>query len=301
MALKLLFKYERCQNLARKIICPPYDVLNIEQARKLAEGNPHSFLHVSKSEIDLPSDADPYDDSVYKQAGEALRRFIKEEFLIAQPASYYAYRLIDGDHSQTGIVGAASVKEYETRLIKRHELTREEKVLDRTRHALAIDGHSEPVFLVHRKNQKLSAIAHDATAQAPIYDIIDEDGVRHLLWSIKKTRMTMEAFEETSSIYIADGHHRSEAAFRVCKSKREANPSHAGDEPYNFFPAVIFPEDEVKIFQYDLNCGQKNRPPAKVTMKDIMDLSDRGEIMPPKQTWFSPKLASGLFVYRFYS
>jgi len=280
-------------------ICPPYDVIESDEARRMARGNRYSFLHVTKSEIDLPVDMPPYDDEVYERAAGNLAAFQHSAVLRRTAPSYYIYRIMNGDHIQTGIVCGVSVDEYENGTIRQHEKTREEKVVDRMKHSLAIGAHAEPVFLVHRLSSELDRIKVGCTSQNPLYDATDDMGVRHILWKTKDTDAISAAFARLPALYIADGHHRSASAARVRDSMRSGNPDHTGEEPYNYFPAAVFPEDEVRIHQYDWTGDPKKRPLAKVSISDVMDLADRGGIMPPKQTWFQPKLASGLFVYPF--
>ncbi|MFH1830397.1 MAG: DUF1015 domain-containing protein [Pseudomonadota bacterium] len=282
-----------------EVICPPYDVIDSAQARVLAEGKPHSLLHITKAEIDLPPNTLEYDDLVYATAAKNLARFIKDNTLIRDSASIYIYRLIMRDHTQTGVVAAVSADEYKKGLIKKHEKTREPKVVDRTRHSLAIGGHAEPVILVHRRMSAISKILEAETKQAPLYDVTDDKEVRHILWRAKAIQDIVAAFANLDALYIADGHHRSESGLRTKEEMQKKNKDHNGDEPYNFFPAVIFADDQVKVFEYNWDGPPDMRPQAKVTMADIMDLSDRNGIMPPKSTWFAPKLASGLFVYTF--
>jgi len=287
-------------DLVSSIISPPYDVLSSDQARELAENNPYSFLHVTKSEIDLPPDVNEYDDLVYRKAADNLERFKREKYLKESDAAFYVYRAVMGDHTQTGIVCGVSVDEYEKGLIKKHEKTREVKVVDRTRHAYSVQAHTEPVMLVHRASEAIYHLISETEARMdPLYDVVDKDGVRHFLWRASNTMALQSAFGGLSALYIADGHHRSESASRVRELMKKENPNHAGTEAYNYFPAVIFPHDEVKIYRYDWSGNPFMRPLSKYSMEDVMDLADENGIMPPKSTWFAPKLTSGLFVYIF--
>ena len=150
-----------------------------------------------------------------------------------------------------------------------------------------------------RENTEVKDLLVRETKETPLYDLIDKSGVRHILWRARSKQEILQAFVEVPSLYIADGHHRSAAASRVRAVKRDENTIHTGTELYNFFPAVIFPHDEVKVYKYDWDGDPNERPLADVTVEDIMKLADEGGIMPPKSTWFEPKLGSGLFVYRF--
>jgi uncharacterized protein (DUF1015 family) len=284
---------------AQQVICPPYDVIDSAGARAYAKGNSYSLLHVTKPEIDLDPSVDQYDDRVYAKGAENLARFVKEGTLRKDAPSLYVYRMVRGNHVQTGIVAGASAEEYESGAIKRHEKTREEKVVDRTRHSLAIRGHAEPVFLVHRHAPAIGKLISASAAAAPLYDLTDHDGVRHTMWRAADPDAVVATFLTFPALYIADGHHRSETAHRTRKEMQAKNPAHTGKELYNFFPAVILDEDQVKIYAYDWDGPADQRPLAKVTMADVMKLSDEGGIMPPKSTWFAPKLASGLFIFPF--
>ncbi len=286
--------------VAPQMLCPPYDVISSEEAREFAKDNPFSFLHITKSEIDLPANIDPYRATVYQKATDNLKSFEKRGYLVEREPTLYIYRQVMGDHGQTGIVCGASVDEYESGAIRRHEKTREEKVIDRTKHAHTARAHTEPVMLVHRSSAELKELINEREARFnPLYDMVDRDGVRHLLWKIEDPQPVLDAFAALDALYIADGHHRSEAARRVRDLFAKENPNHTGEEPYNYFPVVIFPDDEVRVFQYDWDGPADERPLSEYTMASIMELADRQGIMPPKSTWFAPKLGSGLFVYLF--
>ena len=274
------------QRFAGRIISPPYDVVTTDEARLLAKDNPYSFLHIIKPEIDLPPDTDPYSNAVYEKGAENFSNFQKEGWLIKNESSFYIYRLVSGAHTQTGIVCGASADEYGRGLIKKHELTREAKVADRVRLAERTGTHLEPVFLVHRSSRAVASFLEEETKSAPLYDLTDKDSVRHVLWEIKRKGEIGRILSKIPALYIADGHHRSEAAFRL-KDK-----SH-------YFPAVVFSEEDVVVYEYHFNGEKEKRPLSRYTIKDIMECADKKEIMPPKSTWFAPKLASGLFVYKF--
>lgn len=280
------------------IVCPPYDVIDVAEARALAEGNPFSLLHVTKPEVDLPEGTGEDDDAVYAKGAENLGRFREDGLLVRDEPSLYIYRMVMGDHVQTGVVAGVSAKEYGEGLIRKHEKTREPKVVNRTRLARALGAHAEPVILVHRRSEGLAELIEGEVPEPPIYDVVYE-GVRHTLWRARPADDVVRLFEGMDALYIADGHHRSETGFRTYVEMKESDADHKGSEAYCFFPAVIFPDDEVRIFRYDWDGPLDQRPLADVTMADIMKLSDEGGIMPPKSTWFAPKLASGLFLYTF--
>ena len=240
---------------AQEVIAPPYDVLNTAEARVLAEGRPWSFLHISKPEIDLPPETDPYAPEVYAKAAENLHRMLASGVLKQDgKACYYAYRLIMGGHVQTGLVAAASVAEYDVNRIRKHEFTRPDKEDDRVRQVEALNAQTGPVLLVYPDAPEVDAILAAASQAAPDADAVSESGVRHTLWVIDDeatiARLT-ELFDAMPAVYIADGHHRSAAASRVCAARRAANPQHAGSEAYNYFLSVIFPGHQMKILDYN--------------------------------------------------
>jgi uncharacterized protein (DUF1015 family) len=239
---------------ANDVVAPPYDVLSTAEARERANGRPWSFLHISKPEIDLPADTNPYAPEVYAKGAENLRQLIEAGVLVRDPAAcYYAYRIVMGDHSQTGLVAAASVADYDTNRIRKHEFTRPDKEDDRVRQIDALDAQTGPVLLAYPAAPEVDAILADATRGAPDSDA-ELDGVRHTLWVIRnaaiQARITA-AFNAMNALYIADGHHRSASASRIAATRRAANPAHSGSEPYNFFLSVIFPAHEMAIMDYN--------------------------------------------------
>ncbi|MBM3316559.1 MAG: DUF1015 domain-containing protein [Candidatus Eisenbacteria bacterium] len=247
--------YRPPRDRAARVAAPPYDVLDTEEARAMAQGNPRSFLHISKPEIGLPADLDPHDPRVYAQGAENLKRFIEEGTLAREAApAFYIYRQRMGQHTQTGIVAGASVDEYEAGLIKKHEFTRPDKEDDRTRHIDLLDANDEPVFLTYPAQSALRVRIAALQSAEPEYDFTTDDGIAHTLWVVKDPAAMAaltEAFAAVPALYVADGHHRSAAATRVRAARRQANPRHDGSEPYNAFLAVIFPHDEMKIMAYN--------------------------------------------------
>ncbi|MDD5390640.1 MAG: DUF1015 family protein [Gallionellaceae bacterium] len=244
---------------APEVMAPPYDVLNTEEARALAEGRPWSFLHISKPEIDLPPGTDPYAPEVYAKAAENLKKMVAAGVLKQdEQACYYAYRLIMGEHVQVGLVAAASVADYDTNRIRKHEFTRPDKEDDRVRQIEALDAQTGPVLLAYPNAPEVDAILAAASQGAPDSDGIGEGvaggGVRHTLWVIRDAgaiaRLT-ELFDAMPALYIADGHHRSASASRICATRKAANTTHSGAEPYNYFLSVIFPHHQMRIFDYN--------------------------------------------------
>ena len=241
---------------AARVASRPYDVLNSEEARREAEGNPLSFLHVGKPEIDLPPEVDLYDDRVYAKGRENLQRLIGDGILVqdAEPC-FYVYAQTMGDHTQAGFVGCASVTEYLTDTIKKHELTRKDKEDDRTRHVKETGAHTGPIFLTSRFTAELDALLARITAGRPDTDIVAPDGIAHRVWVVRDGALQQkiqEGFGKIPALYVADGHHRSAAAARVGKELAERNSAgHTGDEEYNFFLAVVFPHSQLKILDYN--------------------------------------------------
>ena len=397
------------KQLAKEVASRPYDVLNSQEAKDEAEGNPYSFLHIVKPEIDLPDHTDPYDTEVYQKGKQNFEGFINQQtFSQDEQASFYIYRLTMDGRSQTGIVGCCHYEQYFDGLIKKHELTRTAKENDRVNHVEVLGANAEPVFFSYRGQPEIDSIVSRIQESLPVYDFVADDGIRHELWvshSQTENERISQLFLEVPSFYVADGHHRTAAAARVGQRRKDNNPNHTGDEEYNFFMTVAFPDHQLKIFDYnrvvkDLNgmtedgfihelsksfhlektefssvkpvrirefamylSGQWYRMLPKtsyasddpvadldvtilselilhpilqigdlrkseridfvggirgleelsrrvdsgemavafalfpVSMEQLLAIADAGEIMPPKTTWFEPKLRSGLFVH----
>lgn len=233
---------------ASEVIAPPYDVLNSAEARERANGKPWSFLHISKPEIDLPEDTDPYSAAVYAKAAENLARTVEAGLLVrdTQPC-YYAYRLIMNGHSQTGLVAGASVADYDTNRIRKHEFTRPVKEDDRVRQIDAVNAQTGPVLLAYPDAPAVDAILAAASQAEPALDVTADDGIQHTLWVIEDADSIAQltaAFNAMHALYIADGHHRSAAASRIAKMR-------GGQQGSDFFLSVIFPAHEMKIFDYN--------------------------------------------------
>ncbi len=243
---------------ADDVIAPPYDVLNTAEARERAKGKPWSFLHISKPEIDLPEDTDPYHPDVYAKAAENLQKMIQEGVLQQDDKPcYYAYRLIMGDIVQTGLVAGASVDDYDTNRIRKHEYTRPVKEDDRVRQIEAVNAQTGPVLLAYPDAPVVDKIIAQVSANEPDMDATADDGIQHTLWVIDDDKLISqltEAFNAMDAIYIADGHHRSASASRICATRRKDNvdsDSNAGSQPWEYFLTVIFPHHEMKIFDYN--------------------------------------------------
>jgi uncharacterized protein (DUF1015 family) len=411
MAIVRPFRAVRpAKEFADKVISLPYDVMNREEAANMAEGNPYSFLHICRSEIDLPEVQNPYTEPVYAKAKQNIDGMLANEILIrdAEPLLYIYKQVMDG-RSQTGIVGCVAVDEYLNNTIKKHEFTRVEKELDRINHFDRCNTNTEPVFLTYRDDKRLRTLIEGwMNGHAPEYNFVTNDGIGHTLWAITDQGVVnslVGLFEETESFYIADGHHRSASAVKVGQKRREEHPNYTGEEEFNYFMAVIFPDADLKIFDYNRVVKDLNgltaeeflsrvsenftvepvdqgpyRPEAKhvfamylsgkwykltaksmivcdedvirsldvsilqenllqpilgiddprtdkridfvggirglgelerrvgldmvvaialhpVSIADLLAVSDKGMVMPPKSTWFEPKLGSGLFMH----
>jgi uncharacterized protein (DUF1015 family) len=239
---------------APKVAEPPYDVMSADEARRLAEGNPLSFLRVARAELELPADTNPYAEAVYEQALRNYRRLCREVPLTpdARPR-YYVYSLLMNRRRQTGVVAAAAVDDYDSGLIRRHEKTRQDKEDDRTRHILTLRSQTGPVFLTYRDSPAVDTIVTRAMGDEPVFDFVARDGIHHTGWRIadRDIDLLRRAFAEVPRLYIADGHHRAAGASRVRALLRQRNPAHSGREEYNAFLSVIFPAGQLRILPYN--------------------------------------------------
>lgn len=396
---------------AERVAALPYDVMTSEEAREMARDNPHSFLHIDKAEIDLPPSVDPYDAAVYEKARANFDRHVAEGVFVEDARrAYYIYRLTMDGREQTGLVGCASIDDYVDGRIKKHELTRADKEADRIRHVDALDANTGPIFLTCRPDVRLREVMdRQVAAREPLFDFTSDDGIGHTVWVVDDEAVAEieRIFEDIDALYIADGHHRCASAVKVGLARREADPAYKGDEDFNFFLAVVFPSDSLRVLDYnrvvkdtggyseagflkkleenftvepydgagpykpeakhrfglylggrwyrltarpgsfdesdpvsrlDVSILQENvlRPILGVddprtdkridfiggirglkeledrvaddmavafalyptTVEDLMDIADAGLIMPPKSTWFEPKLRSGLLIHR---
>ncbi len=243
------------QEFAEKVASPPYDVLSSEEAREMAATNPLSFLHVNKPEIDLPPDTDHYADEVYAKGKENLQRLINEGTMKQdEMPCYYMYAQTWGEHRQIGLVAGASVQEYIDDKIKKHELTREVKERDRVRHIETLGAQVGPVFLTYKAQSDIDKEIDVIQEKDPVYDFTADDGIRHTFWVIsskKRVEMVTRLFANVPFLYVADGHHRSASATIIGQKRREANPEYTGNEPWNFFLTVLFPDNQLKILPYN--------------------------------------------------
>ncbi|QAA30253.1 DUF1015 domain-containing protein [Clostridium manihotivorum] len=396
---------------ADRVAALPYDVMNSEEARIMVRDNEYSFLHVDKAEVNLDPSVDIYDESVYKKAKEVLDSMEKKSILIQDEEPYlYIYRQTMNGRSQTGLVSCVSIDDYLNNVIKKHEFTRPDKEQDRIKHVDVCDANTGPIFLTYRDNDNISTLIDGWTEKKPEYDFISEDGIGHMVWKIDDSisiQSLKDHFSKVDYLYIADGHHRAASAVKVGLRRREEYKNFNGQEEFNFFLAVLFPESNLNIMDYnrvvkDLNGlsnedflskikekfsvttiegGKQYKPQSKrsfgmfldgtwykleaksgsfdaedpvksldvsilqdnllspildikdprsdkridfvggirgldelekrassdmkvafsmypTSMKEIMDIADSGDVMPPKSTWFEPKLRSGLFIHK---
>ncbi|NNJ70171.1 MAG: DUF1015 domain-containing protein [Kiritimatiellales bacterium] len=252
MRVKAFKAWRPAEGKAEQVASVPYDVVDTAQASALAAGNPDSFLHVVRAEIDLPDGTDPYCDVVYTKAKANLQRLMDDGVLIRESEpSIYLYSQQMGDHIQYGIVATCHVGDYEEGKIKIHEKTRRVKEEDRIRYVDTQNANTGPVFLAYRDSEKINAVVDAARNSDPLYQFTAEDGVIHTVWKFGNAKELESAFGEISATYVADGHHRSASAAKVGAMRRAANPNHTGEEPYNYFLAVMFPESELKILAYN--------------------------------------------------
>ncbi len=273
-------------DLAAKIASPPYDVLNSDEAREMAASNPLSFLHVVKAEIDLPEGSDTHGEPVYAKSTENFKRLIDEGSLIQdENPCFYLYSLGMGDHVQTGLVAGCSVDEYEKGLIKKHEFTRRDKEDDRARHMEVLGANAGPVLFTYRQLPEIAELFTRLKDGDPVYDFTADDGVRHTLWVISEAAdvsAIQQAFVPLDAIYVADGHHRTASAYRVRNILRDKNPAHKGDEAYNHFLAVLFPDDELKIMGYHRVLKDLNGLDSEAFMSKVAEKFDVAESSTPE-------------------
>ncbi len=240
---------------ASDVVAPPYDVLNTAEARARAEGRPLSFLHISKPEIDLPEDTDPYVPEVYAKGAENFSRLIDDGVLLRELApAYYAYRLTMGEHAQTGFVCVGNVADYDSNRIRKHEFTRPQKEDDRVRQITALQAQTGPVLLTYRSDKRVAELLAKVARRDPLYDLVADDGIGHTLWRIDE-RAEVEALtkrvDAMDALYIADGHHRSASASRVAAARRAKDADADGDQSYDYFLCVAFAHDAMQILDYN--------------------------------------------------
>ena len=313
MAIIRPFKAIRpTKELAERIAALPYDVMNSDEAREMVKDNPYSFLHVDKAEVDLPKEMDVYDDKVYEKAKENLDKMIDGGLYIEdEKPNYYIYRQVMKGRSQTGLVACASIDDYNNNIIKKHELTREEKEIDRINHVYKCEAHTGPIFLTYRENKDISNIVNEWVKKEPIYDFKADDGVSHTVWIIDDeytVNKLQDLFKTVKYLYIADGHHRSASAVKVGHIKRAEKENYTGEEEFNFFLSISYPDSELEVLDYnrtvkDLNGLSKEEFLSKV--KENFEIIESNEQVKPKEKhtfgmylenqWYLLKAKKGIF------
>lgn len=280
------------KDMVSKIAALPYDVYNRAEAKEVVMKNPDSFLAIDRAETSFPDDVDTYDDRVYTKAHDMLwERIEKGDFVSDSEPVYYIYELIMDGRSQTGIVACASIDDYINNVIKKHENTRADKEVDRIRHVETCEAQTGPIFLAYRSNNIINGIVNRVKSGAALYDFVAEDGIAHKAWIISSAediKAISEAFESMDSIYIADGHHRCASACKVGIKKREENPSYTGNEEFNYFLSVLFPDDQLMIMDYnrvikDLNGMSESEFLSKINLVFDTVSSDIKPIKPTEK------------------
>ena len=241
---------------AKEVACLPYDVMNREEAKKMAEGNPKSFLHIVRSEIDMADSVDAHDDSVYDKAKENLENFLKKGIIFQEEKPcLYIYRQIFNGRVQTGIVGCTSIDEYLNDIVKKHEFTQPEKELDRINNIDRTDANTEPLLLAYRKDDSLNRIINNwIKFHMPEYNFTSEDAITHIVWVIdddSAINEIREIFKNIEYLYIADGHHRTASSAKVGIKRRKENPDYDGMEEFNYFLSVLFSDEDLFIMDYN--------------------------------------------------
>ena len=271
----------------------PYDVINKEEAKQLAGNNPLSFLHVTRSEIDLPNSVDVYSKVVYLKAKENLNKLIKEAPLaLDEKPHFYLYRLIMNGRAQTGIAATFSVDDYDNDVILKHEKTRKVKEDDRTNHIITTSAQTGVVFLTYRGVKTINDLVVKTIQEvSPDYDFTAPDGIQHTVWVIpdEHNDLIISEFAKIKNLYIADGHHRAKSASRAREEKRKTNPNHKGNEEYNYFIAVIFPSDQLHIMPYNrvvFDLNGLSQDDFINAIRDKFELSYTYEKEPGKQKEF---------------
>ncbi len=267
---------------AAEIAALPYDVYNRKEATDFVKKHPGSFLKIDRAETQFPISVDMYDDKVYQKAHEMLMDWIEDGTLIREDRKcYYLYELTMDGRVQTGIVACASVDDYKNAVIKRHENTREEKETDRIRHVEACNAQTGPIFLTYRANEIIDKVVEKARTQEAEYDFVADDGVRNRVFVIRDEQAIADisnAFAGIDKIYIADGHHRAASAVRVAEKRRAENPNDTGEEEYNYFLSVLFPENQLMVMDYNRVIKDLNGYSFKKFLQEVKERFDVEEI-----------------------
>lgn len=279
-------------DLAERIAALPYDVYSREEARRVVENDPYTFLRIDRAETQFPPEQDMYAPEVYQKAHDMLWDMIGQgQFIQDDTPCYYIYEQVMNGRHQIGIVAVASADDYRDGVIKKHENTREEKELDRIRHVDACDAQTGPIFLAYRKNDVIEAIIRKQKENPPVYEFVSDDNITHIVYRITDAAdnaMIREAFAGIGAIYIADGHHRCASAVKVCNLRREGNIRHTGEEEYNYFLSVLFADEQLMIMDYnrvvkDLNGLTKEAFLEKIAERYTIQPVDRADAKPAKK------------------
>ena len=300
------------KGLEDKIAALPYDVYNRAEAKEAVKNNKLSFLNIDRPETQFSDDFDMYSDECYNMASKMLQNMIQNgEYVKEADKVYYIYELTMNGRAQTGIVGCASVDDYINQNIKKHENTRADKELDRIRHVDTLSAQTGPIFLAYKSNDTLNAIVDKVKETEALYDFVSEDGIRHRVWVVSEdTEKVYDAFSKIDSIYIADGHHRCASAVKVSLKRREANPSYTGNEEFNYFLSVLFPDDQLMIMDYnrvikDLNGYSEDEIIEKLKEVGTVSVLDADDKHPTKKgdvsvyldgTWYTLSFNQELLV-----
>lgn len=281
---------------ADKIAALPYDVYNREEAKEVVKKNPLSFLKIDRAETQFDDSVDTYDERVYTKAHDMLWEMVEDgSFVREEQPCYYIYELTMNGRTQTGITACASIDDYAQGIIKKHENTRADKEADRIHHVDSCNAQTGPIFLAYRSNREINNVVEQVKKETPLYDFVAEDGIRHRVWVIHKAEdiQTIEAaFASIGEIYIADGHHRAASAVRVGFLRREAHPNYSGDEEFNYFLSVLFPDDQLMIMDYNRVVKDLNGMNTETFLEKVQSLFEVSEgsktqIRPEKKGEFS--------------
>ena len=278
------------KGLEDKVAALPYDVYSSDEARAKVQGNPLSFLNIDRAETQFPLGTSPYEDKVYDKARDLFWSQVKEGVYVKESAPcYYVYELVMDGRSQVGLVACASIDDYANNIIKKHENTRADKEEDRIRHVGTMEAQTGPIFLAYRYNAAIDGEIKKAMKNDPIYDFTADDGIIHRVWIISEPEsidIIRDSFDAMNDIYIADGHHRCASAVKVGFKKREAKPDYTGNEEFNFFLSVLFPDEQLMIMDYnrvvkDLNGNTTEEFNNKLS--EIFDITAESEAVKPSK------------------
>ena len=294
-----------CKGKAAEIAALPYDVYNREEATREVEKNPNSFLRIDRAETQFPVSVDTYDDKVYQKAHDLLWEMVEDgSFCREDKNCYYIYELTMQGRTQTGIVACASIDDYLSGVIKKHENTREEKEIDRIRHVDACSAQTGPIFLAYRTNDVINKVVEDSKKQQAEYDFTTEDGIRHRVFVISEKeaiRAVSEAFDRIGNIYIADGHHRAASAVKVGQKRRNEHPGYTGEEEFNYFLSVLFPDDQLMIMDYNRVVKDLNGHSTQEFYRELterFDVTEMADSKPKERGSFTVYLEGRWFLCR---